>query len=72
MTSVEVLKQFMASKYLSPVEVVNNRAAVLATYRHLLRATRIAFHGMRRQSYVSTLHILTCYIRRRRHSGSLS
>ncbi|KAI5360624.1 Putative complex 1 LYR protein [Septoria linicola] len=35
----------MASKVLTNLEVATNRFAVLATYRHLLRATRIAFQG---------------------------
>ncbi|PPJ56801.1 hypothetical protein CBER1_05949 [Cercospora berteroae] len=35
----------MASKVLSHVDIATNRFAVLATYRHLLRATRIAFDG---------------------------
>ncbi|EME88771.1 uncharacterized protein MYCFIDRAFT_51219 [Pseudocercospora fijiensis CIRAD86] len=35
----------MASKILTPLETATNRFAVLATYRHLLRATRIAFNG---------------------------
>ncbi|KAK4547583.1 hypothetical protein LTR36_000540 [Oleoguttula mirabilis] len=35
----------MATKFLSSVEAGSNRFAVLATYRHLLRATGIAFTG---------------------------
>jgi len=46
MSSVEALKQFMASKVLSPGEILGNRHAALATYRHLLRATGIAFRGI--------------------------
>ncbi|KAF2769656.1 hypothetical protein EJ03DRAFT_271894 [Teratosphaeria nubilosa] len=33
------------SRQLSPAEIATNRAAVLATYRHLLRSTYIAFKG---------------------------
>ncbi|KAK5169632.1 Mitochondrial zinc maintenance protein 1, mitochondrial [Saxophila tyrrhenica] len=33
----------MTSKYLSPADLATNRLAVLLTYRHLLRATRLAF-----------------------------
>lgn len=32
--------------YLSAAEKMANRTFVLATYRHLLRATRIAFRGI--------------------------
>ncbi|KXT05530.1 hypothetical protein AC578_3712 [Pseudocercospora eumusae] len=35
----------MASRILTPIEIATNRYAVLSTYRHLLRATRIAFNG---------------------------
>ncbi|RMY65788.1 hypothetical protein D0863_08875 [Hortaea werneckii] len=35
----------MASKVLNPGEIASNRSVVLATYRHLLRATGIAFRG---------------------------
>ncbi|TKA28338.1 hypothetical protein B0A50_03805 [Salinomyces thailandicus] len=45
MSSVEILKTFLASKFLSPAELANNRFVVRATYRHLLRATSIAFKG---------------------------
>lgn len=36
----------MASKYLSAAEVATNRTVILAAYRHLLRATRLAFQGI--------------------------
>ncbi|RMY88343.1 hypothetical protein D0861_04876 [Hortaea werneckii] len=36
----------MASKVLNPGEIASNRSVVLATYRHLLRATGIAFRGL--------------------------
>ena len=35
----------MATRFLSKAEAEANRTHVLATYRHLLRATRIAFTG---------------------------
>ncbi len=43
MTTVDLLRQFMASKSLSPAEIATNRVAVLATYRHLLRAINLSF-----------------------------
>ncbi|KAI7158476.1 hypothetical protein KC349_g4817 [Hortaea werneckii] len=45
MASIDILKGFMATKFLSPGEIAHNRSVVLATYRHLLRATGIAFRG---------------------------
>ncbi|RMY60687.1 hypothetical protein D0864_13050 [Hortaea werneckii] len=36
----------MASKVLNLGEIASNRSVVLATYRHLLRATGIAFRGL--------------------------
>ncbi|KAH9811160.1 putative complex I LYR family protein [Teratosphaeria destructans] len=41
----EAIKQFVMSRHLSPAEIATNRAAVLATYRYLLRSTYIAFKG---------------------------
>ncbi|TKA83149.1 hypothetical protein B0A55_00705 [Friedmanniomyces simplex] len=43
MSSVDILRQSMASKSLSPAEIATNRVAVLATYRHLLRAINLSF-----------------------------
>ncbi|KAI7170650.1 hypothetical protein KC316_g13951 [Hortaea werneckii] len=45
MASIDILKGFMATKFLNPGEIAHNRSVVLATYRHLLRATGIAFRG---------------------------
>lgn len=45
MASIDILKGFMATRFLSPGEIAHNRSVVLATYRHLLRATGIAFRG---------------------------
>ncbi|RMY16994.1 hypothetical protein D0866_13594 [Hortaea werneckii] len=46
MASIDILKGFMATRFLSPGEIAHNRSVVLATYRHLLRATGIAFRGL--------------------------
>ncbi|KAK3705382.1 Mitochondrial zinc maintenance protein 1, mitochondrial [Vermiconidia calcicola] len=46
----------MASRYLSPAEIATNRFAVLATYRHLLRATGIAFKGDSQTLLASRTH----------------
>lgn len=46
MSSIELLKQFMASKLLSPSEIAGNRFAALATYRSLVRAIYLSFRGM--------------------------
>lgn len=35
----------MASRLLSPKELTSNKFVALASYRHLLRATGIAFQG---------------------------
>ncbi|EMC92804.1 hypothetical protein BAUCODRAFT_37721 [Baudoinia panamericana UAMH 10762] len=42
MSAIPSLKH-LASKTLTPIETARNREAALATYRHLLRATGIAF-----------------------------
>ena len=44
-SSLDVLRQFMSSKFLSPTEIATNRMAALATYRHLLRAINLSFRG---------------------------
>ncbi|KAK3632729.1 Mitochondrial zinc maintenance protein 1, mitochondrial [Elasticomyces elasticus] len=45
MSTAEILRQFMASKFLSPAEIATNRFAALATYRHLVRAINLSFAG---------------------------
>ena len=46
----------MATKFLSKAEGATNRTAVLATYRHLLRATGIAFKGTIIQIHPAIFH----------------
>ncbi|KAK5107800.1 hypothetical protein LTR62_000668 [Meristemomyces frigidus] len=45
MSSAALLKQFMASRLLSPLDLQANAFAARATYRHLVRAINLSFRG---------------------------